>query len=213
MKELEWEADGAVVARKLIPEEDVDKYLAFFYKTYIESGQTSRDDDYIKFPEVRDLACHKAIADVFCTINLIGDVEFCLLDWKYDPIGWHADLLPPSTRTAGVIIALEDLDPRSGLFEMIPGSHRWDLDLSQCGPSDNGQTKDYVKEQIADHLDSVYRFEASKGDVLIWDSRVIHRRSPRTADVPRPTVVTLCKLPRWESSRHEGGLGFLADPD
>ena len=211
MQELDWEADGAVVARQLIPEPDIDKYLDFFHETYVGAGESARDDDYLKFPEVRDLACHKAISDTFDRIGLVGHVEFCLLGWEYNPIGWHADLMPGSTRTAGVIIALDDLDPRSGLFEMIPGSHRWDVDLFQCHPADDGTTKEYVAEQIADHLDAVYRFEASKGDVLIWDSQLIHRRSPRTADVPRQTVVTLCKLPRWESRQHKDGLGFIAD--
>jgi hypothetical protein len=209
MSELDWQADGAIVVRKLIPENDVNTYLDFFNETYVQPNRKPRDDDYLRFPQVRDLACHKAIADTFNDIGLSGHIENALLDWNYKPTGWHSDRLPHMTRTAGVIIALDDLHPESGLFEMIPGSHRWDLDLSECRPLANGTTGDYLTHIIADHLEATYKFHGSKGDVLIWNSELIHRRSPRTADVPRQTVVTLCDLPPRPHRLHKDGLGFV----
>lgn len=209
MVEFDWLTDGAVVVRGLIPEHDVDKYLSFFHETYTATGRVPRDDDYIRFAEVRDLLCHRSIADMFSTIGLDGHVENCLLDWKYEPTGWHSDRLPHLTRTSGVIIALDELDPRSGLYEMIPGSHRWNLDLNLCAPLAKAETSEYLKSKIAGHLESVYRFEGSKGDVLIWNSELIHRRSPRTADVPRQSAVMLLDLPRSAPCHHKDGLGFL----
>lgn len=209
MRELDWDKDGAVVVRNLIPSVDVDEYLRFFHETYVLTEKKPRDDDYLRFPKVRDLICHKALFDMFNEIGLSGYVESCLLDWNYKPTGWHADRLPNMTRTGGIIIALDDLDPRSGLYEMIPGSHLWDLELNECRPDADGATREYLTEKIADHLDTIYQFHGSKGDVLIWNSELIHRRSPRTADVPRQSVVALFDLPKRRSYQHKDGLSFV----
>lgn len=208
MNELDWVNDGAIIFRGLIPPEDIDAFLNFQQQTYFDKGVESRDDDFLIYPEVRDLVCHKQIYEAFQQIEVEGAVEACLLEWFYKPTGWHSDRLPGMTRTAGVIIVLEEMDPASGLFEMIPGSHNWELELGYCKPQADGGTGEYLQEKIAPHLDSTYRFHGTKGDVLIWNSELIHRRSPRTADLPRKTVVTLCHKPLNQVFRHNDGFFY-----
>ena len=58
-------------------------------------------------------------------------LNLALTGWRSTTRTWHQDdyLNPPyiNCHYAAVWIALEDIDPDCGMFEFVPGSHKWPL--------------------------------------------------------------------------------------
>lgn len=125
---------------------------------------------------------------------------------------WHSDqYLNPdfvADKYLAVWIALDDIHPDSGPFEWVPGSETWPVlshdkvfeaagmlryrpDWDTMWPN---ITEDFVAaacdEEIARRGGEIVPFLARKGDVLIWDSDLIHRGSaPKDPTKQRPSLI------------------------
>lgn len=209
MTEFDYEIDGFVIYRGLIPSEDIDAYCDFMNNTFFSRGKRSRDDDYTRYPEMRDLLCHEKLADKCLELGLSGGVEATLANWIYEEVGWHTDRMGDMPREFGVFFALDFLPPESGRFAIYKGSHRWGLDLNQCMPGYRGKTNPYLMDIIDKTVEDPYFFDGNKGDVLIWDAEAVHRRTEKTNHAIRKSAVTLCAK-REGLMKHGNGWYYTA---
>lgn len=162
---------------------------------------------YRRHPEILDLLAPLASR----VEQLIGEpagVHLNLTGWVTTTRDWHQDgyLNPPHVgdHYAAVWVALGDINPDSGPFQYVPGSHRWpqvtqDRILAALDPSERGPDWPRNTERILTPLFTaelerrqakVVTYLPKRGDVLIWHSRLLHRGT--VANVPgayRPAFI------------------------
>ncbi|GJM09399.1 MAG: hypothetical protein DHS20C11_16750 [Lysobacteraceae bacterium] len=139
-----------------------------------------------QFPRFRDLVTRMLASDaLFGAASELYDEAAGLVQSMYfegNPATWaHQDCYYlDSTREGdlmGAWLALEDIDPRSGQFYVMPGSHRLDL-LPNEGATSIAYNHDAYKQHVLDQIETHGLEKRSPrlnaGDVLFWGSRVIH---------------------------------------
>jgi phytanoyl-CoA hydroxylase len=87
---------------------------------------------------------------------------------------WYLDTAPKGLMIAAWI-ALEDIDPESGSFFVVPGSHRIELaenDRTQI--KDHYQYAEFIRNYIETHQLRRVSPVLNKGDVLFWHPNTIH---------------------------------------
>ena len=85
---------------------------------------------YLHVSEIRDLGLGPALMQLL--EQLIGEplaMTLNLTGWRSTERNWHRTdyLNPPGVKGwyAGPWFAIRDIDPDSGPFQFVPGSHRW----------------------------------------------------------------------------------------
>lgn len=173
---------------------------------------------YMRHDGLRRIVCHPAITTTL--ERLLGEpagVHLNLTGWVTTERDWHQDsyLNPPHVGDyyAAVWIALGPIHPDSGPFQYVPGSHRWPqvtrerigqfVDLRDpAWPTHSEQVLSPLFDQmIRDEGAEVVTYLPSRGDVLIWHGRLLHRGSK--ANVPgayRPALIA-----------HYSGISHRAD--
>lgn len=162
---------------------------------------------YMQHDALRDLCCDGRLARMLAWV--VGDemgVNLNLTGWVSTERDWHADsyLNEPEVGDfyAAVWIALADIHPDSGVFQYVPGSHRWpqitretigrhfDIADPQWPKHSEQLLTDVFEEEIAARNATVVSHVPKKGDLLIWHGRLLHRGS--RAKVPgamRPALI------------------------
>lgn len=230
-----WRENGYVIAKRLIPDDLVDRYCAVRIKQPLDTGWTSASP-YHEVPEIRDLCLYKPLTDLI--ESLIGEpmgLHLNLTGWTSTERDWHQDdyLNPPTVNGhyAAVWTALDAIKPDAGPFEFVPGSHRWPiirqakiLDLlGYEDPSERYWTLEserlltpFFDHEIKRCGAKIERFLGGKGDVLIWHARLLHRGSlPERAGAERRSMIAHYSAIRYRPDmphvyRHPGG-GFYFD--
>jgi hypothetical protein len=211
-----WRRDGVVELRGFLPDALVDAYIA----CRSEIGPLGWLDPtpYLRVPELRDLALYPPLMAIM--ESLLSEpmmLHLALTGWVSSQRAWHQDdyLNPPFVASwyAAVWIALDDIDPDSGPFEYLPGSHQWGLlrrdrvmtfltdeELTRKEPlTGHNQWEKYaerfvtpaVERQIAASGLQSRQFLGRKGDVLIWHGRLMHCGSkPNVPHMPRRSLIT-----------------------
>lgn len=99
----------------------------------------------------------------------------------------HVDSLYMTPRTpadlVAVWVALEDCSPESGLLRYWPGSHRIEPYIFSNGgrhfvPGEMDAWNAYMQGQLREQELRCELFQASKGDVFIWNAQLLHGGSP-----------------------------------
>jgi hypothetical protein len=162
---------------------------------------------YMDCEALLDLALQRELSTALASV--VGQqmgLHLCLTGWVSTTRNWHQDgyLNPPAVgdRYAAVWIALDDIDPASGPFQYVPGSHRWFritqprigrfVDLQDpLWPSHSEQVlTDFLEGEIAARGAEVVTYVPKRGDVLIWHPRLVHRGSlPADPTAKRPTLI------------------------
>jgi hypothetical protein len=189
-----WRNDGAVVLPRLLPDSLIDKYCA----RYLSGGEELQGDrPYLAVPELKEIALYPELMDHIR--ELIGEpmmLHLCLTGWVSSERDWHQDdyLNPEYVNSwyAAVWMALDDVDPDSGPFEYIPGSHKWPLlrreKVRALLPLNETLRADWPKRSerfVVPALESeierrgapLRQFLGKRGDVLVWHGRLLHRGS------------------------------------
>jgi len=215
----QWRYDGVVVLRDFFDAPLVDAYSAVrgqVPEPHFEKGWPC-STAYEHIPEMRALCLHNNLMPYLQ--HLIGEpmlLHLVLPDWTSTERNWHQDdyLNPPAVNSwyAAVWIALDDIDADAGLFEYIPGSHRWPLMrrekvLAHLTPEEHQAVNPHsgakmwpkmserfvvpaIEAEIAARGVAPVRFHARKGDVLIWHGRLMHRGSaPARPGVLRKSLI------------------------
>lgn len=161
---------------------------------------------YMRHPDILNLV--DPLAPILA--DLIGEpagLHLNLTGWVTTERDWHQDsyLNPPHVgdRYVALWLALDDIDPDSGPFQYVPGSHRWPQVTRQriwdaLGTWDP-QRWPKESERILTPLfeAEIARREAivvdhlpRQGDVLLWHGRLLHRGSRAAVPgTPRPAFI------------------------
>jgi hypothetical protein len=192
-----WNRDGVVIIPNLIDDDDLlDRYQTEWIKHSPGPGGWLYPTPYRDYPVLRELCCHRNLAEVL--EELTGEpmgVHLNLTGWRSTERDWHADQYLNEPYVGGyyaaVWIALGDIDPLSGPFQYVPGSHTWPP-LSQAkirrelGEWGNGPDwpkrseailTELYEKKIADEGAEVISHTPKRGTVLVWHSRLLHRGS------------------------------------
>lgn len=204
-----WRKDGKGTLPRLIPDDLIEAYCDAYVKRDLATHNASDVTPYMRIPELREICTYGPLSDIL--EHIIGEpmgVHLNLIGWTSTERDWHQDhyLNPPGVGSfyAAVWIALEDIDPRSGPFQYIPGSHKWgSLDrekvIAACGSSLSDPDWPRHSEKVLTPLVEakikaeglkVQTYLPKKGDVLIWHSRLMHRGSkPEVPGLQRRALI------------------------
>jgi ectoine hydroxylase-related dioxygenase (phytanoyl-CoA dioxygenase family) len=157
---------------------------------------------YTKYDEIKNVLCSDAIFDTFNEIELAVALH---LDITYNTStlkGWHQDCALPNKEAAnnyaGCWVALEDISPDSGPFEIIVGSHAWDIDYNEIYELKGGgrtnkpgvNINSFFNNQIEKRNAEIFTFVPKKGDALIWHGYSVHRGSiPNNNQLTRKSLI------------------------
>jgi hypothetical protein len=196
-----WRQDGIVILRGFLPDAVTEPYISRRTAFDSPAGWHS-PTPYLQVPELRMLALYPPLMQML--EHLVGEpmmLHLALTGWITTERAWHQDdYLNPSfvnSWYAAVWMALGHIDPASGPFEYVPGSHRWPLlrgekvrrylTREERARNEHGvnhwpkYSERYVapaiEAEIAHRGVSPRSFLAEKGDVLIWHGRLMHRGS------------------------------------
>jgi hypothetical protein len=192
-----YEKNGYAIIEKAISEDLIDLYEK---KWLEENGDNFQGWDghtsYLDHPEILDILCHKNVNDFFMDAQKGVALHLNLTYWVSTEKGWHMDATIPnklgSDNYTGAWVALENISPDSGPFQLIPGSHLWDIDLNEMIPllEDGKACKEFLEKQIKKNNGEIVTFNAKKGDILFWHGRLIHRGStPKNRNVTRKSLI------------------------
>jgi hypothetical protein len=212
-----WRQDGVLVLRGFLPSELVDAYVERRAQHPDPVGWHS-PHPYLHVPEMRALALYPPLLATM--ESLIGEpmmLHLALTGWISTERTWHQDDYLNPVHVAGwyaaVWIALDEIHPESGPFEYVPGSQRWptlrrEKVLSFLTEDEHSRRSprpgvDHwpslaerfvtpaVDRQICESGLPICSFLGRKGDVLIWNGRLMHRGSkPRVPGMPRRSLIT-----------------------
>jgi ectoine hydroxylase-related dioxygenase (phytanoyl-CoA dioxygenase family) len=207
MKSNEYKKNGFTVLEKAIPEELLQKYEDVWRS---EVGDVRDDqgllvgwnkwDSYLDHTEIMDILCHSSVHEVFTEIDRGVALHSSRTYGTSTTMGWHHDSALDNEIAAenyiGVWVALEDVTPESGPFELIVGSHLWDLDFAKLyAIGDNAYegtygSYEYLLEEIEKRQGETFTFLAKRGDVLVWHGRLVHRGTiPQKKDATRMSII------------------------
>lgn len=196
----DWNEDGFVILPGFMPEDLMTAYEACWER----ENRHDRDrpggwpdcTPYRRHPELFDLLTYGPLGEVLA--GLIGEpaaVHLNLTGWVSTERDWHQDsyLNPPHVgdHYAAIWLALDDIHPDSGPFQYVPGSHRWpqvtrEKILAALEPAERDHRWPKHSERILTPLfeaeilargNNVVSHLPTRGDVLIWHGRLMHRGS------------------------------------
>ena len=240
-----WRRDGALLLPRFLPDNLVDAYVA--RRAQLDSpGGWKIGTPYMHVPELRALALYPPLMEKMRL--LIGEpmmLHLALTGWISTERDWHQDdyLNPPFVNSwyCAAWMALDTIDPDSGPFEYMAGSHRWGLlrgekvrgylteeertrrepatGINQWPTYAERFTTPAIEAEIRSTGSEVKRFLGRKGDVLIWHGRLVHRGSaPRNAGLQRRSLITHYSGVNHRSDmeareRDENGQYYAVFPD
>jgi len=206
-RQRQWRQGGYVILERFIPDDLIDAYCA----VRAAEGEWPGPCAYLHVREIRDLCLYPPLSAVL--EHLLGapmGMHLNLTGWKSTERDWHQDdYLNPSfvnAHYAAAWFALEDIHPASGVFEYVPGTHRWPTLRGErvrrfmrprdaADPNWPRLSEDLVVPAIEARLEATgrapERFLARKGDVLIWHGKLVHRGSrPLDPRLERRALIT-----------------------
>lgn len=221
--QADWQRDGYTIHRGLIGGDLIDAYCAAWKRTHGRNLQGwGRVTCYRDCAELADIATAAPLAQAITeVIGEPGGLHLVLSGWRSTGRQWHPDgyLNPDHVADwyAAAWIALDEIHPDSGPFELVAGSHRWpetkireDRIRAALGP--DGATSDWpwaseriltpaVERLITARRVTPIRPQLHRGDVLIWHARLLHR-GPVPNDRRRIRRAVIC---------HYSGIGHRPD--
>lgn len=226
-----WPATGVLILEHALPDDLIDAYN----ELRAPMGAHGWPDciPYMRHEEIRDLCLCAPV--VTAIEELVGEpvgLHLNLTNWISTERTWHQDyyLNPPfvGDRYCGAWFALDDIHPASGPFEYIEGSHLWEpLEradvLAQLEPHEAADpdwpriaerfVTDHWDNTITEHGVKPSTFLASRGDLLLWHPKLVHRGSrPHTPGMERRALIAHYSGPREDmpiTASHGAGRYYV----
>jgi hypothetical protein len=212
-----YDKDGFFVLEGAIPDELLDAYSDLYDREHGDSNKGwGRSDQYAIYDEIRNILCHESIEMSFESIEMAAALHVEMSMQESTECKWHKDSLLQDLNAAstyiGVLVCLEDIDPRSGPFELIPGSHKWthlipllQRSAENATPEGEQYQEDILLAEKDKQGAETFTFLGKKGDVLVWHSQLAHRGTKKTGIERRPTLIGhYCG--NYSHTLHEGPL-------
>jgi hypothetical protein len=215
----DWNDNGFVIKKGLVPEELMQEYEA----CWIENNAEYVDGNFVMtrpggWPDCTPYRRHQEVMNIltFKGINdtmeeLLGEpaaVHLNLTGWITTTRNWHQDTyLNPihvGDYYVAIWLALETIHPDSGPFQLIPGSHRWPTVTQEkilaVLPENKRDFRwpKYSEEiltpifehEIERRQAEVLTYLPERGDVLFWHGRLLHRGSLAiNKQIPRKALI------------------------
>lgn len=197
-RQVEWSANGFLILRNFIPAYLIDAYVARYEADNGKGAQVGYKSNtpYMQVDEIKDLALYAPLMEILA--GLIGEsmgMSLNLCNWVSTERNWHQDdyLNPPEVNGHYLAcwFALDDIPPDSGVFEFVPGSHKWPVMRGEkvralLEPHERNDPNwprtaerfldEVFENEIEKRAAQVYNWsDAKKGDVLVWHSWLAHR--------------------------------------
>lgn len=216
---LLWRENGYLILRNFIPHELIDAYVARYER---DNGKDApigykTGTPYMQVDEIKDLSLYAPLMEILN--GLIGEpmgMSLNLCNWISTERNWHQDdyLNPPEVNGHYLAcwFALDDIHPDSGIFEFVPGSHKWPvmrgekvralLEPHEAANPDWPRIAERFLDKVFENYMTDVEIEsmpvniqswtdAKKGDVLIWHSWLAHRGSkPKNPNLLRKSLIT-----------------------
>lgn len=199
---MDWNDDGFVIMENFLPEDLMAEYEECWLRENAERPMGWPDPiPYTRHPELLNILTWSPLANLLeSLISEPAGLHLNLTGWQSTERDWHQDsyLNPPNVGDyyAAVWIALDDIHPDSGPFQYVPGSHRWpqvtrEKILAALNPDERDHRwpkfserilTPIFEEEIIKRGNNVVSHLPSRGDVLVWHGRLMHRGS--RANVP-----------------------------
>jgi len=236
-EQLHWREHGFLELRGFLPESLVDRYCAVRERLDDPAGW---DDEtpYMEIPEIRDLCLYPPLMAKL--EHLIGEpmvMNLNLTGWRTTQRDWHQDdyLNPDHVRGHYLAcwMALGEVDEECGPFQFVPASHRWphvkNSKIRALLPAEVRDDRSwpihserlltpFFEAELARGDNPIRSFTASKGDVLIWHARLLHRGTV-ARDPKRERRALICHytaldsiIPQGPVERWDNGGLYYADP-
>lgn len=193
-----YEDDGVLVFRGMFSDAEVDNFIAqhqsridlskHWAESYLPSRLSFKEDS-----SITDLLCSPKITQIFdmfhppiyeATRNCEEAYVLHTAEARLgsSTIAWHRDVIVPvegMPKYIVVSIALSDSEDGSGRIAYIPGSHKWDVDYDAI-PAEQIKENSHIGfayyNELIEKMGVIpLRFEAKRGDVLIWNGYIIHQ--------------------------------------
>lgn len=207
-----WQQNGFFLLNNFISHQLLDAYAARYEADngagnlygYLSGTQ------YMAIPEIKHICLYAPLTEILD--GLIGEpmgLSLNLCAWVSSERNWHQDdyLNPPDVNGHYLAcwIALDDIHPDSGVFQFVPGSHKWPVmrgEKVRAMLTHEEQAHDRWPKKAERFVNKLYDEEIErrgaeimsvdlkKGDVLIWHSWLVHRGSaPKTPGMERRALI------------------------
>ena len=204
-----WKSDGVLDLKSFLPDKLIDGYRSVRDKVN-EPGGWRHPTPYMEHKEILDICLYPPLAKIMS--ELIGHpmgLHLNLTGYVSTERRWHQDDYLNPTHVNGnymsVWMALDDIDPSSGPFQYVRGSHTWPRMTREAifnnAPKDMldehrwpSLTQDLVgdacEQEINQRNAQVTSYLPKKGDVLLWHARLMHQGSkPSVPGTPRLALI------------------------
>lgn len=207
--DLDWNEDGFVIRPGLLPDHVIDRYCDEWRSVHLgitgwqhaRKGGWPNPTPYMQNPALRALSLYPAVMEqIQDLLGEPGGLHLNLTGWVSTERDWHQDTyLNPAhvgPYYVAVWMALDDIKPDSGPFQMVAGSHRWcevTQDKTWAIMADEHRHPDHWPTYSEQYLTPIFEREIEarqapiidylpkRGDVLFWHGRLLHRGSKATA--------------------------------
>lgn len=197
-----YEKHGFAVIPNAVSDEALDMYEERWnaeFGTPENKDFTAWEDDkaYMHVPELKEVLCHKGVNDFFKEIDIAVALHVTKTRMNVHHTGWHLDAVHPHEvgpkNYVGGMVSLGDCDETNGAIEIIPGSHKWDINYRErfSQPDQAFWPKGPEFEEHRQTIDApIVQLNARRGDLHVWHGRSVHRAAePKTPGKKRPAVV------------------------
>jgi hypothetical protein len=207
--QIAWRHDGVLIKEKFLPNEIVENYIELRQKVKLDIGWKD-PCPYLRHDELKDIALYGPLVDKM--EELIGEpmgLHLNLTGWVSTQRRFHSDdYLNPEfvhSHYVAIWIALEDIDPASGPFQFVRGSHKWPplrrhklfsmIPVEQAKAASWPSTTENIvalacEKEIERRGSQIETFLGRKGDVLFWHGRLLHQGScPTIPGTPRRALI------------------------
>lgn len=181
---LDFQTNGFLVLEKFIKPELIDVHMSNPKRNHSEKVDHKVDGS------VLNILCGDEIQEVLEQLDYAVALHSAVTYETSSEKPWHQDVVLTSkfggAQYVGVWVACEDISEDSGPFQLIAGSHKWDIDYGYVYdlPEEElavGSQKRIELEVEKRKLDSrVFKFHAKKGDIIVWHGQLFHSAATPT---------------------------------
>ena len=190
---LGFQNDGFLVLEKFIKPELIDAHMSNPKRNHSEKV------DHTKDGSILNILCGAEIQEVFKQLDYAVALHSAVTYETSSEKRWHQDVVLTSkfggAQYVGVWVACEDTSEDSGLFRLIPGSHKWDIDYKNVYDLPEKELEVGSQERVEFEVNkrkadsTVFKFHAKKGDIIIWHGQLFHSaETPENRNVTRKAL-------------------------
>lgn len=191
---LDFQNNGFLVLEKFIKPELIDVHMSNPKRNHSEKV------DHTKDGSILNILCGDEVQEVLKQLDYAVALHSAVTYETSSEKPWHQDVVLTSkfggAQYVGVWVACEDISEDSGPFQLIAGSHKWDIDYKHVYDFPEDELgKGILQERTQLEVDKrkseskVFKFHAKKGDIIIWHGQLFHSAStPENRNATRKSL-------------------------